>query len=250
MKKTLGLLILILLASPGAFAQNKKSAKKTPAAKAAPAKTIDINQQFNSLGSDEEIMNKARALQPDNSMRVVQKREVDRNWRPEIGGSYGLINGGDSYIDTRAWGANLDLHITPRWSLGLRYADYKNGLTREGKRAFDDFANGVTTTFPAVDYPKSSYMAVINWYPIYGKISWLEMGVSQFDFYLLAGGGQMKTSNITSPIYTAGAGMGLWWNSWFTTRLEIRYQSYKDRAYSTDRSIDGFVGSLGIGFML
>jgi outer membrane immunogenic protein len=259
MKKILSLTLILLLATPGAFAKSKKSSsrkstvsrsKSSKGTSSTPAKTIDMNQQFDSLGSDEDIMEKARALQPDNSMRVVQKREVDRTWRPEIGLSYGLVNGGDSYIDTRTWGGNLDLHITPRWSLGLRYVDYKNQLTREGKRAFDDFASGASSTQPAVDYPVSSYMAVVNWYPIYGKISWLEMGVSQFDFYLIGGGGQIKTSNKSSPIYTAGAGMGLWWNSRFTTRLELRYQSYKDRAYTTDRGIDGVVAQFGIGFML
>jgi hypothetical protein len=44
--------------------------------------------------------------------------------------------------------------------------------------------------------------------------------------------------------------MGLWWNSWLSTRLEVRYQAYKDHVYTGDRNINGVVGQIGIGFML
>jgi outer membrane beta-barrel protein len=208
-----------------------------------------MNQQFDNLGSNEDIIEKARALQPSNSMRIVQKREVDRNWRGELGLNYGYVGGGDTYIDTRSWGAAADLHITPNWSVGLRYTDHKNEYTSEGKRVY---ANMLKTsgTVPDVDYQESSIMGVLNWYPIYGKVSWLQSVVSQFDFYVLAGGGQTKLSQTTSPIYTGGAGMGLWWNNYISSRIEVRYENYKDHVYTGDRNVNAFVAQFGIGFML
>lgn len=216
------------------------------------AKDINMSQSFDNLGSNEEIIAKARALQPSNSMRIVQKREVDRFWRPEIGGAFGLQNGGDSYVNTSAWGANLDLHITPRWSVGLRYVDNKNELTKEGERARADFDSGKTSVAPAIDFPLRSYMAVLNWYPMYGKISWLEYGVSQFDFYFIGGGGQVElVSGNKNPIYTGGAGMGLWWSKHFTTRVEFRYQNYKDEPLpNNERNVNSYIVNLGIGFMI
>lgn len=252
MKTLVSLLIATLLITPGAFAQSKKSAKK---AQPVQSKTINMGSQFDSLGSNEEIVKKAQAIQPANSMRIVQKREVDRVNRLEIGGSYGMVNGADSYVDTANWGAQIDYHINPRWSLGVRYYDSRNQLTNEGKRVYEDAkakqAANLPHTFPDIDYQLSSYMAVVNWYPIYGKVSWLESSVSQFDFYFVAGGGQTKlNSNTTSPIYTGGAGVGIWWNNRITSRLEVRYENYKDQVVSGKRSIDSVVAQIGIGFML
>lgn len=254
MKTLLTITITCLLLSP-AFAKTKKT-KNT----AQTAKTIQVNQQLDGLGSNDEIIQKARALQPNNSMRIVQKREVDRNLRPELGLSYGYVSGGDTYLETRNWGANFDFHMTPRWSLGLRYNDNKNSLTDEGQRVYNTAAAkkqaGETDyVVPDVAFPLRSYMAMVNWYPIYGKVSWFESAVSQFDFYFTAGGGQVQWKNGsdetgTSAIFTGGAGVGVWINSWLTSRLEVRYQNYKDRVASGDRTIDGVVMQFGIGIML
>jgi outer membrane beta-barrel protein len=218
-------------------------------------KSVNVDQQLDSLGSNDEIIKKAKALQPNNSMRIVQKREVDRNLRPELGVSYGFVNGGDSYLETRQLGINFDFHLTPRWSLGLRYTDNRNGLTSEGQRVFDvasaKQAQGQTDyVVPAVDFPLQSYMAVVNWYPIYGKVSWFESAVSQFDFYITAGGGQVELNSGNSPIFTGGIGMGMWVNSWLTSRVEVRYQNYQDRVFTGERNIDAVVMQFGIGFML
>ncbi|MBY0385457.1 outer membrane beta-barrel domain-containing protein, partial [bacterium] len=103
---------------------------------------------------------------------------------------------------------------------------------------------------PAIDFPLRSYMAVVNWYPVYGKVSWFESAVSQFDFYLTAGGGQVQLNSGNSPIFTGGIGMGMWVNSWLTSRVEVRYQNYQDRVFTGERNIDAVVMQFGLGFML
>lgn len=246
-------LILIIVTLLAAFSVQAKS-KDVRSSIQNRAKVIDVDQQLNGLGSNEEIIKKARALQPHNNMSIVQKRQVDRHLRLEVGGSFGLVNGGDSYVDTRNWGGQVDFHINPRWSVGLRYFDYKNELTNEGKRVFDQAVlaqqQNQLSPAPSIDFPLRSYMAMLNWYPVYGKVSWLESAVSQFDFYLTAGGGQIDLNSGHSTIYSGGAGMAMWINSWLTSRIEVRYQNYKDRISTGDRNIDSMVLQLGIGFML
>ncbi len=255
MKTLILILTTLLLVVP---AQAKAKRQKTKVASQT-VKSINIDQQLNGLGSNDEIIKKARALQPNNTMSIVQKREVDRNLRAELGLSYGFVNGGDTYLDTRNWGANLDFHITPKWSVGLRYADNKNEFTSEGQRVFDlasvNQANGNNSVVPDVAFPIRSYMAMVSWYPIYGKVSWFESAVSQFDFYVTAGGGQLQWLNGLnqtgdSPVYTGGVGMGLWANSWLTSRIEVRYQNYKDRVTSGERNVDSIIMQFGIGIML
>jgi outer membrane beta-barrel protein len=214
-----------------------------------------MNSDVDNLASNQELIDKAKALQPNNKIRIVQKREVDRHWRLELGGFYGLVNGGDSYLTSRQWGASVDLHINPHWSLGLRYLENKNEFTSEGKRVMSEAntqyqAGNRDYRVPAVDYPINSQLAVISWYPMYGKISWFEMGTSQFDFYALAGAGQTKLASGTTPLYTAGGGMGMWWNQWLTSRLELRYQRYQDHVYTGYRNIDEAVAQLGLGILL
>ncbi|HMN67285.1 MAG TPA: hypothetical protein PKC28_01980, partial [Bdellovibrionales bacterium] len=35
----------------------------------------------------------------------------------------------------------------------------------------------------------------------------------------------------TAPVYTAGGGVGIWFTQHFATRLEARWQGYKDRVF-------------------
>ncbi len=248
MKAIVTIILSLLFVSP-VYAKTKKVRSQNTY-----AKSINVDQQMDQLGSNEEIIKKARALQPNNTMSIVQKRQVDRTNRFEIGASYGFIGNDDSYIESRNVGAMLEFHVTPRWSLGLRYNDYQNGLTSEGQKLYDiakqNQQAGLGYQAPAIDYPLRSYMAMLSWYPIYGKVSWFESAVSQFDFYLTAGAGQMALYSGNTTTYTGGIGMGVWVNSFLTTRLEARYQNYQDRVASTDRNVDSFVLQFGIGFML
>lgn len=247
------ILITALVFSQIAFAKAKPS-RSSSRQTIAKNKTINIDQQFGNLGNNEEIINKARALQPNNSMKIVQKRAVDRDLRLELGLNYGYVSGGDTYISTQNLGASVDFHINPRWSIGARYIDSRNEFTSEGARIFSEAQANQLAGNPysavSVDFPLQTYLAVINFYPLYGKVSWFESGVSQFDMYLLAGGGQVELTSGNSAVYTGGVGIGMWWNSWFSSRLEARYQNYKDRVSTGERTIDSVIFQVGIGFLL
>lgn len=214
----------------------------------------DNDKDFESLGANQAILKRARNLDSNNKIMVVQKRSVDRNLRLEFGGTYGANAGGDSYLNTQIVGGQLDFHINPRWSLGGRYYQSLNSLTDEGKRVYDNAqerANrGQKYEIPDLDYPISTWLAVVNWYPIYGKTNLLDLGIAQFDFYTLAGYGQIKLASGTTDTYTAGGGMGFWINNHVTSRLEVRYQTYEDQVYSGARRMNIVVANVSIGFLL
>lgn len=220
----------------------------------APAKQINATEDIDSLGGNKELMEMADKVKSTSRSRIVQERIVDRHNALELGLSYGNTFGGDAYLKTQSLGVSVDYHITPRWSLGVRYYDFGSSLTAEGKRVSDDaraaYAAGGRATYFDIDTPQNATMAVINWYPIYGKTSFLDMGVTQFDLYLLAGGGSIQLSSGSAPIYVGGLGIGAWISKHFSVRAEARYQKYEDQLVTGSRNLDTVVGSLGIGYIL
>ena len=212
----------------------------------------DLNDDMNSLGGNKDLIRRAKAIDPKNRVQVVQNRSVDRHNRLEIGLNYGMVTGGDPYVRTNNLGGNLDFHFSPRWSLGARYYNSSNTLSREGERVFQDAnaARPLGTERPDLDYAQDTYLGVINWYPMYGKINFLDYGISQFDIYFLGGGGQVKLHSGMAPTYTAGGGLSFWLSQHFSTRLEGRYQTYNDRISSGPRHLDLMILSATLGILL
>ena len=214
-----------------------------------------VYDDFDSLGNNKDIAKRARRLDPKNKVRIVQNRLVDRNYRLELGVNYGTVAGGDSYLNTSNLGGSVDFHFNPRWSVGVRYYRSYNELTNQGKQVFDEAKRqqqetGLSGDVVDVDFPVNTTFATINFYPIYGKLNFFDLGISQFDVYTLLGYGQVQTNNTSSPAYTLGAGVGLWLNNHFSTRFEARYQSYEDKVYSGTRDLNLTIFSFSIGLIL
>jgi outer membrane immunogenic protein len=218
---------------------------------AAPRKKSVFND-LDSLGSNKAIAERAKAIDANNRVRVVQNRSVDRDLRFEFGVNYGTIAGGDAYVDSSALGFMADFHITPKISLGVRHLDINSALSAEGKRVMDASLADSNVLRPEIDFPESSTMGVITLYPMYGKLNFFDVGITQFDVYMLGGYGQMKTQNGSSPTWTAGGGIGIWWAKHISSRIEARYQDYQDtlttNGVSREQGITSF--SVGIGFLL
>lgn len=231
-----------------------KAAKKSAPVPAPQSKQIDFNKDIEGLGGNDALMEMAEKLRPETKARIVQERLVDRHTRLEVGLSYGAVMGGTTYLQSQNLGASLDFHITPRWSVGARYYNYDNNLTPEGERAFAEaraaYAAGTPATFVDIDSPLNATMAVINWYPIYGKINFFEAAIAQFDIYLLAGGGQIRLESGPTSLMTAGAGFGLWMTKHLSARAEIRYQAYKDQIVTGPRDIGAMAATIGLGWIL
>lgn len=247
--KAITLCALAMSLSMSAIAAPKKSAQPT----AAPKK-INFAKDVDTLGGNEALMDMADSLKPETKARIVQDRIIDRHTRFEIGLNYGGVAGGTTYLQTQNLGFNLDFHITPRWSLGARYYDFTSKLTPEGQRVYDQAAAnkaaGGRTMIVDIDAPQSATMAVLNFFPVYGKLNLFDAAVAQFDVYLLVGGGQIQLESGSAPVLTAGGGIGLWMTKHLTARAEVRYQKYEDQIVGGPRDVNSAVGTLGLGWIL
>lgn len=221
----------------------------------AQASDKNLSSDMDALGGNQDLMDRANAVDPSNSTRIVQKREVDRDLRIELGLNYGIVAGGDSYVNTNNLGADLEFHINPHWSIGGRWYQSANSLNSEGSHQMD-LANQLQPSNPNyprpdIDYAKQTWLGTIEYYPFYGKINFADLTVKQFDIYFLGGGGQVFLQNGTVPTYTGGMGFAFWLTQHFSTRLEARYQGYTDHfTDGTTRQMDLTVLTLGIGFLL
>lgn len=204
-----------------------------------------LMKNLGSLGANKKIIKRVNELDPENKIRIVQKRLVDRNSRVEINMGYGFITGGDPALSTKVLNANLEYHLNPKWSLGLRYTSYDNDPSSSEIASLDQGA-----TRSDLDLAKQSNLVTLSWYPLYGKMNMLDMGIAQFDLYTLVGLGQIELDSGKTSMYSVGMGLGMWMNKYISTRLELRYQGYKDVIYTGERNIDQTVISASIGFLL
>lgn len=223
-------------------------------AEKASSKKINVSEDVDSLGGNADIMKMAQSLKSESRARVVQDRVVDRKNRFELGLGYGGVVGGDSYLRTQGLNVAADFHFTPRWSVGVHHYDFSNSLTSEGQRVFDqarkDRAAGNTAQLVDIDYPLNATMAFVNWYPIYGKTSFMDAGITQFDIYFLAGGGRIQLSSGSTGIYAAGLGLGAWISQSVSLRAELKYQTYRDQVITGNRTLNTVAANIGLGWML
>jgi outer membrane beta-barrel protein len=203
------------------------------------------------------MLERAKALEPQKDVRIVQTRTVDRRHRVEFAPEFSNVFGGETYSHTKSIGMNVNYHFTPRFSVGLKYNYSFNSLTREGEAMvnaaeteFRANPQNPTVPYPQIDYVKDETLALFSWYPVYGKINLLDRSVVHFDIYALGGGGQVRLLSGPTTTYTAGGGIGFWFNPHLTARLEMRYQNYTAEFVDGKRPMDLTVGSVQMGWML
>ena len=201
-------------------------------------------EDFDSLGGNDVLINRAKILRPDKKVNIVQNRTVDRRWRNEFSGGYSNVIGGDSFLDTQMLNLSYHLHINPYWTVGLNYYSAFNGTSSEGKFLID---NG---DVPDFDQPDTGYEAVLNVAPIYGKVNLLGMGVSQFDVYGILSYGNIKLKSGETQSWTYGAGVGLWISQHLTSRLEIRQRAYEAQRFGGASNVNTTNVGLSFGYLL
>jgi outer membrane immunogenic protein len=205
----------------------------------------EILKDFDSLGGNKDLAIKAKALEPELKMQIVQDRIVNRHKRWEITPTFANVMGGDAYVKTQTAGLGVFFHMTPRWSLSANYNYNFNQMSSEGQYVIDSFHR-----IANIDYAKTSYLGEIQWYPIYGKFNLLEAAIVHFDIYGLAGTGRVQLKEKSAPMYTAGAGIGFWLSQHLTTRLEFLYQTYNSERETGQKKMDLTLISLGMGYLL
>jgi len=214
----------------------------------------NLKKEFQTLGDNQDVVERVKNLDNQQRMRVVQNRLVDRNNRLEVNVDFGLVSGADSYVQTKSVGGALQYHINSKFSIGASYDKAYNSLTAEGSRRYDTVYTCQQTdaacaqTAPSVDFPLETKMLSVSYYPIYGKLNIFDSSIAQFDLYASLGAGRKTLQSGETNVYAGSIGVGVWLNSLFTMRLEGRYESYKDLLKTENRQQNAasVVASLGI----
>lgn len=217
----------------------------------------NIGQEFDALGGNGVLLEKAQALNPEVRTTVVQNRIVDRTNRFELSGEYANTFGGDTYVRTGTFGINGQFHLNNNWSLGAKYGQSFNKLTNEGdalvKAAEAQAAlnpSNPNSPVPDIDYPKQLAMGYVNFYPLYGKISWLGKGISHFDVYGQLGYGNISLKSGDTSALSGGIGIGVWGTEHITTRLEMTYMDYTAKyIYGNDIKMGVTSAAVQIGWL-
>ncbi len=216
----------------------------------------DLLEDIDSLGGNDVLLERARKLNPEKSVYIVQDRIVNRASRSEVGFEFSGVAGGDAYVSTKNLGLNYTFHINPRWSLGLRGQYIFNKLSPEGRAAVDyakrvvDETNKSLELIPDIDYPKLAGYVVTNWYPIYGKMNLYDLGIIHYDVYFLLGGGHLSLKNGHTLGIMSGMGFGLWVSQHLSSRLELRYETYRARPISKPKRMHLTTFGFSMGYLL
>jgi outer membrane beta-barrel protein len=205
----------------------------------------DILKDFDSLGGNDVLMDRAKALQPEKNVSIVQNRIVDQKWRNEFSAGYTNVVGGDSYLQTQMLSLDYHLHINPYWTVGVGYFSAFNQLSSEGRFLIDQ-----QKLVPDIDQPDTGYEVLGNFAPIYGKLNMFNMGIVQFDVYALGSYGKIKLKSGETSTYTYGAGFGLWLSQYLTTRFEIKQRYYQAQRFGGATDINTTTVGLSFGYML
>lgn len=134
----------------------------------------------------------------------------------------------------RFMGLGALYHMNDTWALGVSGQYYWNSLTPEGeamvRQALADYSQNPAdpqSQIPQVNYLRYQTQAFLQWSPLYGKLSWLGRGVSQFHVYTQLGLGQVALANGSSVAPIAGLGMAVWMNPRWSARVEGYWQNYQ-----------------------
>lgn len=212
----------------------------------------DLLQDFDSLGGNKVLLEKAQALNPEQNVFVVQDRIVSRKNRFEIAPEFHSVLGGDNFLISRAMSLNAHFHFNPQFSIGAKYSRMFNQLSQDGENLLNDSALNMRgrSLVPDIDYPVSQWLATFDYYPIYGKFNFFNRGIVHFDVYGLLGAGNIQLASGSSSTWTAGTGMGFWISQHLTARLELRYQNYNAQRYTGAYKVDATVLGLQMGYLL
>lgn len=215
-----------------------------------------LNKDLETLGANRDLVRRAGKVSSDSVIRIVQKREVERETRLEFVANQMTWAGGDPYLDSSTLGLGLEFHINPKFSLGVQHARYSNAFSAEGRRVSEQLVQS-QRRLDVYDFMTSSTLLSATWYPVYGKINWFDLGVTQFDLYtsVLGGVTSLNRSGDAGTFGIAG-GFALWISQHVAARIEVRYQTHSDQVFSEseggfqNRRLDLTAIGASIGFLL
>lgn len=212
---------------------------------ATPSMGAEILKDFDSLGGNSDIYDKASALNPEIKTQIIQNRIVNRRMRFELSPTVTSFWGGNPYMRTSAVGLDVNFHISPRWSVGLIYNFHaSNELSSEGDRMIR-----IDSRVQDVDYLEQSVMGRVSYYPFYGKLN-LFNNIVHFDIYTSVGAGTVALRHGNQQAFAADIGMAIWWSQHLTTRLGYQYMTYEAQLLNGPVRLDMSSAVVSMGYLL
>lgn len=169
-------------------------------------------------------------LAPFSEVSVIQKRYLPKTERFQLYGGLGLITN-DPFFNTLAANLKLSYFFTESWGLEGTYM----AMTTSEAKSTQELKNIQGVTTDNLVYPKSYLGLDVVWVPIYGKMSWFNKKIINFDTYFALGGGSTKIQDGTSPgTVHFGVGQIFALSKAFSIRWDFSWNFYQ--ATSIDQS--------------
>lgn len=184
-------------------------------------------------------------LAPFSEVSVLQKKFNPKTGRFQLFAGGGVVTN-DAFFNTL--GGNLRLGYFFNESLGVE-ASYMALTTSEAKstKELKDI-QGVTTE--NIVYPKSYLGLDLVWVPIYGKITYFNRRIINFDMYFSLGGGNTTIQdNKTAGTLHLGAGQIFSLSKRFSLRWDFSWNSYSAKQIDQSSStVNNLFLTAGVSF--
>lgn len=217
-------LFLVSSASLVGFTEAKAadSAAPTPSASSAPSQIINGNSAEQSIGRLPIDRVKERYWENgrETELRVVQNRLYTQAKKFEFGVFGGFVSQ-DPFLSIKNYGAELSYHLDDFWAITLM--GWKDASNPSSALNTLEQANNVTAN---TNIPNHFYGGVIDYVPIYGKLSLVGKAIIYFDTRISLGLGktQTETGNNVTPLF--GVGEQIYLNRYSSLRIDYRLFEY------------------------
>ncbi|MGF1464521.1 MAG: outer membrane beta-barrel domain-containing protein [Sandaracinaceae bacterium] len=176
--------------------------------------------------------------------RGVRERLFQKSLRHELsvlGGVYAADLLSASWMVQGAY----TFHVTE--DLGL---EASFGYSRARSQLVSIIENEIGATLIRLDRPVFLYQGHLLWTLAYGKLRWFGSGIGRFDFNLAIGGGLTDTQTSRGLTFSAGLGIKLFFDQWFSIRLDVRNQILQQELLGSSTVVNNLTATLGMSVFI
>jgi outer membrane beta-barrel protein len=168
-------------------------------------------------------------------VRVLQRRKFSKEGRFELGLFGGAIPN-DPFLFYWTPGARVSYFFTESLAVGATYARVLLSPTELGDSIFDNYSNKIDAR-KTLRQKSLFHVNILEWTPLFGKMTFHDRGTFYFDWGLSAGFGLLETdvellkfngdseivpeSEDFKVLFTLGSGVRFYVNDWLAARFDL-----------------------------
>lgn len=223
------LFVTLLVLSTSAYSAEKKEKS-------------ELERKLESLNIPSD---KVSPLVSEEKLYVVNGRYSSLTNRHEIT-LFGARNfNADSHLETQQGGGTYRYHINSDWSLGYRYSEYDNKLSKAGEDLFDKNA-----LLPISDFAIKSSEGFINYNTVYGKLKFTDTTIVYFDHYISLGYASLDLGSGEVPAYIVDTGLSFWLGKHMSLRSGLKTELYSQKTFEGEsKDTQNMMGYLEFGYL-